>query len=67
MNMIFHAVELASGERYSVQVEERKIAGEAQTYYHVLQDGRSLTRCEFWRLFREIDEESDGDGISYPF
>ena len=67
METSFHAVELTSGQRVTVRIEGRTIAGEKQTYYHVLEDGRSLARGEFWKLFREIDEEKDGDGIPYPF
>lgn len=67
MNTVFHAVELASGRQVAVRVEQRKIAGEAQTYYTLHGDGRSYTAGEFWRLFREIDEENDGHGIPAPF
>lgn len=56
MNAVFHAIELTSGERVTVRIEGRSIAGEQQTYYQVCEDGRSFTRGEFWRLFRELDE-----------
>ena len=63
METLFRAVELAGGQRVTVQIERRVIAGEAQTFYTVLEDGRSFTRGEFWKLFREA---SDGDGLPDP-
>jgi hypothetical protein len=52
---VLRVIELTSKREYSATVTSRIVAGITITVY-TLNDGRSYTAGEFWRLFRELGQ-----------